>query len=258
MLRLASWNVNGIRACFKSGFLDWFNREGFDVVALQEVRALEDQIPPEILRLNGISAHWFAAEKKGYSGVGILSRKPPKRVIRGIGRPDFDVEGRVLTAEFEDFFVSSAYFPNSQDAGKRIDYKVAFCKELEIFLSELNKTKKPVLLTGDFNIALEDIDLARPDENHNTAGFLPREREWLGGFLKSGWVDTFRKFSPTARDRYSWWSARTRARERNIGWRIDYFTVPQFASERVKGADIQEAVLGSDHCPVTLSYDGQL
>jgi exodeoxyribonuclease-3 len=257
-IRLASWNVNGIRACTKNGFFDWFSRENFDVVALQEVRASQDQIPVEVLEFEskGVAMHWFAAtSKKGYSGVGILTRLPVEAAFLGMGAEEFDVEGRVLTVVMPQLTMVSAYFPNSQDKGRRIDYKVRFCERIHRFVEELRQEhKRPVVLAGDYNIAHEEIDLARPDDNHETAGFLPKEREWMDSFLKSGWVDTFRKLHPEEQ-RYSWWSARTRARERNIGWRIDYHCIAKKDEHLIVGADIQEKIMGSDHCPVTLDLN---
>ena len=256
--RVASWNVNGIRACFKNGFLDWLNRSNFDVVALQEVRAEENQIPPELLSHANYCSHWFAAQKKGYSGTGILCKRPPLKVFKGMGRPEFDAEGRVLTAEFEDLFVVSAYFPNSQDKGARIEYKLAFCEAIHHWVKSLRALNKPVILTGDFNIAHQAIDLARPDENETTAGYLPEEREWMSGFLESGWVDTWRLQNPKKISVYSWWSARMRARERNVGWRIDYHTLHSRDQSRIISTGIECDSLGSDHCPVVLEIDARI
>lgn len=258
-IRIASWNVNGIRAVHKNGFMNWLNAANFDIVALQEVRAEEGQIPEEVRGHCDYKGCWYAATaKKGYSGVGILSRVIPLSVVSGMGIEEFDREGRTLCAEFKNLRVVSAYFPNSQDAGARIDYKVRFCQAIHKYVDALRTKGKPVVLTGDFNIAHTEIDLARPKENENTAGYLPQERAWMSEFLKAGWVDTFRHLHPEARERYSWWSMRTRARERNIGWRIDYHTVHGRDVERIKGADIHEKVVGSDHCPVSLELDTEI
>lgn len=255
MLKIASWNVNGIRACAKSGFVNWFKKARPDILALQEVRASEDQIPEELHQVKGYSSEWFPAiSKKGYSGVALLSRKPFKKVLRGLGEEAFDNEGRVITGILDDLVVVSAYFPNSQDKGKRIDYKIAYCQAIHKFVDRLRiEEKKPVILTGDFNIAHQEVDLARPNDNHHSPGFLPREREWMDEFIASGWVDSFRKLHPKATDRYSWWSARTRARDRNIGWRIDYHCLHSDVLKFLKSADIKDDVMGSDHCPVTLT-----
>jgi exodeoxyribonuclease-3 len=256
MASFASWNVNGIRACFKSGFVSWIKTNSFDVVGLQEVRAEASQIPEEVINLNGYYKYWCPSRgRKGYSGVGILSRVEPLKVTLGMGREQFDVEGRVITAEFQDTYFVSAYFPNSQDKGARIAYKIDFCDAIQEFCQNLLKSKKSLVLCGDYNIAHQPIDLARPDENEETAGYLPAEREWISQFLESGWIDTFRDQHPTQTEAYSWWSARTRARERNIGWRIDYQVVPAEHQELILNSEIQDQVLGSDHCPVTLDFD---
>ena len=249
-LKIYSWNVNGIRACFKNGFMPWLESSGADIVALQEVRADLSQIPTELASKNGLHQYYFSASsKKGYSGVGILSKSPALETRQGIGIKDFDQEGRVLTAFFEKAIVVSAYFPNSQDKGARIAFKLSFCEALAQFLEEYKRDSRPLVLTGDFNIAHQPIDLARPDQNHESPGFLPQEREWMEHFLKSGWLDTFRHKYPE-KVQYSWWSARTNARARNVGWRIDYHTVPVKDQEKILDAGIEDQVLGSDHCPV--------
>lgn len=253
MTTLASWNVNGIRACYKSGLVEWFKKHSFDVIGLQEVRAEESQVPPEILELKGYSKFWNpATSKKGYSGVAIFSKREPQKVLWGIGVEEFDVEGRVITAEFEEFYFVTAYFPNAQDKGKRLSYKLAFCEAIHQFVKKLAKSGKCVVLCGDFNIAHQPIDLARPDDNHESPGYLPEERAWMGSFLDAGWIDTFRFLHPNKKEAYSWWSARTRARERNVGWRIDCLTVPERNKDLVMASGIQDKVMGSDHCPVTL------
>lgn len=259
MPRFASWNVNGIRACHKNGFIEWMKKNSFDVVGLQEVRADESQIPHDIRDLEGYFKYWHPARsKKGYSGVGILTRVEPQNVLYGIGKEEFDQEGRVITAEFEDVFFLSVYFPNAQDKGARIDYKIAFCEALLKFAQKLEKSKKTVVICGDFNIAHQPIDLERPDDNEDSPGYLPAEREWMTHFLKEGWVDSFRALHPHKKQAYSWWSARTRARERNVGWRIDYHAVNVASQRRVIAAGIQDQILGSDHCPVTLELSGNL
>jgi exodeoxyribonuclease-3 len=248
-MKIASWNVNGIRACHKNGFLDWINGSGCDIVLLQEVRAEAEQIPADIHGIPCFEKYWFAAQKKGYSGTGILSREPALKILSGMGRPEFDSEGRVLGAEFKDLIAISAYFPNSQEGGARIKYKVAFCEAIHEWINKLRKSGKPVVLGGDFNIAHKPIDLARPDSNEDSPGYLPEEREWMESFVQAGWVDTYRTLNPE-KIQYSWWSARTRARERNVGWRIDYNVVHEKDRELIKRAEIFDSVMGSDHCPV--------
>jgi exodeoxyribonuclease-3 len=252
LIKIATWNVNGIRACVKNGFLEWLQRSNPDVVLLQEVRAESDQIPADISKLSNYTQVWFSATcKKGYSGTGVLTRLPVISFHTGMNQNEFDCEGRVLTCELEGLTVVSTYFPNSQDGGKRIKFKVDFCQSLQNYLFSLRQKGKPVVVGGDFNIAHRPIDLARPTENEGTAGYLPEERAWMEQFTQSGWVDTFRALHPND-VKYSWWSARTRARERGVGWRIDYNVVHEADRERIVSADIEDGVLGSDHCPVTL------
>ena len=251
-MRVASWNVNGIRSCCQKGLVDWIENEKFSAIMLQEVRAESSQIPDEIQDLGSYYQYWNpASSKKGYSGTGILTQEEAIQAVNGMSTPEFDIEGRVLSVELSKLWLVSAYFPNSQDAGRRIDYKIAFCKAMQKWLKKLRATGKPVVLGGDFNIAHEEIDLARPNDNHDSPGFLPREREWMSEFVMSGWVDTFRYKYPDKVE-YSWWSARTRARERNVGWRIDYNTIHKDDLHLVKDASIQTQVMGSDHCPVVL------
>jgi exodeoxyribonuclease III len=251
-VKVASWNVNGIRACAKNGFSQWATSSESDFILLQEVRADLEQIPAEISNLPNFEKYWFpSTSRKGYSGTGILSRQKAVAIRNGIECEDFDCEGRVLAVEFENVSIVSAYFPNSQDGGKRLSYKIGFCEALEKFLLNLRRLGKPVVLGGDFNIAHRPIDLARPDANEDSPGYLPEERAWMEQFLNSGWVDTYRSQNPTA-VKYSWWSARTGARARGVGWRIDYNVVHESDRNRILGADIEDGVMGSDHCPVTL------
>lgn len=255
MTRIASWNVNGIRACAKKGFKNWMDSEAFDAILLQEVRAEIDQIPKEIREDSSYFQEYFpATSRKGYSGVAIFSKEEPLQVLRGMESEEFDVEGRVISVELSELWLVSAYFPNSQDKGKRVDYKLSFCRRMQEWLEGLRESGKPVILAGDYNIAHEEIDLARPDSNHDSPGFLPQEREWMTEFVSSGWVDTFRTLYPEE-VAYSWWSARTRARDRNIGWRIDYHSIHEEDFDLVMDAGIQTEVLGSDHCPVTLQLE---
>ena len=250
-MKIASWNVNGIRAAAKSDLLPWLRRGEYDVILLQEVRADQSQIPAEIEALDLHKAWHAATAKKGYSGVGILSREKPLRLIEGMGCDAFDCEGRVLAAEFRDIIAISAYFPNSQDGGKRLGFKIEFCEAVHAWVDALRAEGKPVVLGGDYNIAPFPIDLARPADNEKSPGYLPEERAWMKHFMDSGWIDTFRFLYPDA-VKYSWWSARTRARERNVGWRIDFHTVHEKDRARIVAADIDNAVMGSDHCPISL------
>jgi len=254
VLRLASWNVNGIRACCKNGFLEWFRESNIDILTLQEVRASVEQIPEDVRCFKGFHTAWFpAVSRKGYSGVGLVSREAPLREIRGLGLEEFDVEGRVLACEYPSSLVVAAYFPNSGEEGKRLDYKLRFCRAIHAWVDNLKNEigSKPLVLTGDFNIAHHEIDLARPKANEGVSGWLPEERAWMDEFTSSGWIDTFRHIHPEEKDRYSWWSQWDK--KRAAGWRIDYQAVHESDHELIFDADILDTVFGSDHCPVTLT-----
>jgi exodeoxyribonuclease-3 len=254
MTRVLSWNINGIRAVAKRGFIDWLQNESPDMLCIQETKAHPDQLTEELLQPTGYKAYWASAERKGYSGVGVYSKAEPLAVdLMGVDR--FDVEGRVLKLEYDRFVLISAYFPNSQDAGKRLEYKLDFCDSIHSLCRSLSDSGKRVLLCGDFNIAHKAIDLARPNENQGQAGFLPEERAWMDKFTGDGFVDTFRRFNQEGGN-YTWWSYQTRGRERNVGWRIDYHCVNPALNESVTGARILSDVMGSDHCPVEVTLDG--
>ena len=254
-MKIITWNVNGIRAVEKRGFLEWFNREAPDVLCVNETKAEPGQLSEELLSpcINGISykSYWASAEKKGYSGVAIFSKTKPLDV-RFLGKSEFDCEGRVLQAEFNDFTLITAYFPNSQDGGKRLDYKLSFCDAILKLCNSIVKKGRHFLLSGDYNIAHTPIDLARPKENEKNAGYLPEEREWIEKFTKAGHIDTFRHFHPGEGGHYTWWSYRAGARERNIGWRIDYHCVDQGFLSQVKYSIIRPEITGSDHCPIEI------
>lgn len=254
-MRILSWNVNGLRACAKKGLLDFLDECDADVVCVQETRATEDQIPKEIRNLSDWSFQLFAADpdhKKGYSGVGMFSRREPDVVITDILGDEFDCEGRFLVAQFDDMSIASIYFPNGSGPNRsnsRVDYKLRFYTVAEERLSELAK-EGPVFVTGDFNTAHRAIDLARPKTNEATSGFLPIEREEIDRWLKLGWVDTFRHIKGDVPDHYTWWRQWGGARENNVGWRIDYIVTSPEATQLVADAYILPDVLGSDHCPI--------
>ncbi len=253
MLRMVSWNVNGIRAVTKKGFLSWFYDLSPDILCLQETKANPNQLTEELTDPEGYHAVFSSADKKGYSGVAIYSRVKPREVSE-MGIERFDNEGRVLQAFYDDFVLITAYFPNSQDKGKRLDYKLDFCTEMAGLCSRLTSEGTPVVLCGDYNIAHKPIDLARPRENEGNAGYLPEERAWMDEFLKNGFHDTFRIYEQDG-GHYSWWSYVTRGRERNVGWRLDYHCVNEHALPAVVAAGISNEVMGSDHCPVTVDLD---
>jgi exodeoxyribonuclease-3 len=251
-LKLISWNVNGVRAVEKKGFIDLLPELDGDVISIQETKAQPDQLSESLRNIDGYTSYWHSAERKGYSGVAFYTRVEPETVLYGIGDPEFDSEGRVLTLEFQTFYLVNIYFPNSGDNLKRLDYKLRFNEALLHFAGDLRK-KKAVILCGDYNVAHKEIDLKNPKANVKNAGFTPEERAWMDSFIEAGFVDTFRMFNQEP-DQYTWWSYRFNARAKNVGWRIDYFCVNEEAASRVKSAGILKDILGSDHCPVELVY----
>ena len=251
-MKLISWNVNGIRAAGRSGFSIWFEREAADVVCVQETKARPEQLEEALLHPQGYHSFWHSALKPGYSGVGIYTKNEPLRVQVGIGIPEIDAEGRVLIAEFPNFVLINSYFPNSQRDHARLGYKLAFCDHMMKFCNGLRSQGKNLVLCGDLNIAHHEIDLKNPKSNVKTAGFLPEERAWMDQFVKGGYVDGFRHFEKGP-GHYTWWSHRPGVREKNIGWRLDYFVVNDEFKERMSAVKHQPEVLGSDHCPVVLA-----
>lgn len=250
-MRLFSWNVNGIRAAQRGGFLRWFEDQEPDVVCIQETKAHPDQLDEALRNPEGYHAHWHSAEKAGYSGVATFSRREPLAIGEGIGKPEIDREGRVLISEYPDFVLINAYFPNSQRDHARLPFKLAFCNAMLRFVNKLRRAGRHVILCGDFNIAHREIDLSNPKTNRDNAGFLPEERAWMDRFVKHGWIDSFRHFCDEP-GYYTWWSYRPGVRARNIGWRIDHFFVNPELRPRLKRVQHQTEVMGSDHCPVAL------
>ena len=253
MKTVISWNVNGIRSAERKGFLPWLASCGADIVCVQETKIQPGQLTRELSSPKGYTSYWYSAVKKGYSSVGAYCREEPLSVSP-LGIERFDGEGRVQVLEFKGFSLINAYFPNSREAGARLDYKLDFCDSLLAFAKKLVKKGKNILISGDYNIAHTAIDLARPKENEGNAGYLPEERAWMDRFLSSGYVDTFRMFTPDP-GHYSWWSYRGGARGRNVGWRIDYHCVNEAFRSRVAAAEILKNVEGSDHCPVLVRLD---
>ncbi|MEG0919650.1 MAG: exodeoxyribonuclease III [Anaerovoracaceae bacterium] len=250
-MKLISWNVNGIRAVIKKGFMDFLASEDPDIICLQETKMQEGQ---EEIPTPGYYQYWDSAEKKGYSGTLVLTKQKPLSVAFGLGIDIHDHEGRAVTCEFEDFYLVNFYVPNSQDKLKRLDYRMQWEDDARSYLKNLEKTK-PVILCGDLNVAHEEIDLKNPKANRKNAGFSDEERGKMTELLDAGFIDTFRYFNPEATGEYSWWSYRFNARANNAGWRIDYFLTSKVLAPRLKNAAILQSVLGSDHCPVVLEID---
>lgn len=250
-MRIICWNINGIRAIWKKGFPDWLEKEKPDILCLQETKAQQDQLSEEMLKFNGYQSYFYSAEKKGYSGVAIYTRQKPVVVKAGLGIPSFDNEGRVIEMEFDSFILYGVYFPNGGRGPERVKYKLDFYEALFKRVQEVRKTKKNIIICGDYNTAHKEIDLARPKENARTSGFLPEERAWIDKIVDMGYVDIFRTFNQEPAQ-YTYWDQITRARERNVGWRIDYFFVTSEMVASVKNAAIHSQVMGSDHCPIEL------
>ena len=254
-IKLVSWNVNGIRAVSKKEeFWSWFENTDADIINFQEVRAEMGKIPKKLLNIEGFDTHFNEAEKKGYSGVGTYTKIEPTDVTTGLGIDELDNEGRVLQIEYPDFTLFNIYFPNSGMEAKRLDYKVDFCDALLDIVVDLKNNGKNVVITGDYNIAHHPIDVYNPANCEGKSGYLPEERDWLDRLEEAGFIDTFRLFDE-GENNFTWWSYRTKARERNAGWRLDYFYVNEEMKDKVKSATILNQVYGSDHCPVTLELD---
>ena len=251
-LKLYSWNVNGIRAAEKKGFLTWLQGSQADVIALQETKASPEQVSAALREPLGYRCEWCAAEKKGYSGVATYAKIAPLQTIAGLGDPRFDLDGRTLISDFGSFVLFNIYFPNGGRGPEWVAHKLAFYRRfLEVAMTYVSSGRS-VVVTGDVNTAYAPIDLARPRENAKTSGFLPEERAAMGEFFAAGLIDTFRYIRPTE-VKYSWWDQVTRARERNVGWRLDYFLVSSDLKDRIVDADIHTEVMGSDHCPISLT-----
>jgi exodeoxyribonuclease-3 len=254
MMRLISWNVNGIRSAIRYGFWEWLASDAPDVVSLQETRIHLDQLTEEMRSPGGYHAFWHSGERRGYSGVATLSRVHPLAVREGFGQPDFDAEGRVLVTDHPGFTLVNAYFPSGRRGHERVAFKIAFYDALLDFCARLQLQNRRLVVCGDYNTAHQAIDLARPTQNKKTSGFLPEEREALGRWLDRGFVDIFRHLHPSAEE-YTWWTNLFDARARNVGWRIDYFLVTADLAPHVQDARILASVTGSDHCPIELRLD---
>ncbi len=250
-MRLISWNVNGLRAAAKKGLPEWMDREAPDVLCLQETRAYPGQLPDEVRNIPGYHSYFSRPERKGYSGVGLYTKEEPVEVNH-VFDEKFDPEGRLLAAHYADFVLYNVYFPNGKQSDERLQYKMDFYRSFLQTARDLVASGESVIICGDVNTAHREIDLARPAENQDVSGFLPQERQWIDQLLKAGFVDTFRMLHPQC-EKYSFWDYRTRARERNVGWRLDYVFVSENMTDRVQEAFILDDVYGSDHCPVGIA-----
>jgi exodeoxyribonuclease III len=254
-MKLVCWNVNGIRAAYKKGFADWMRTESPDVLCVQETKASPEQYPPELREPDGYWPYFCSSKDKGgYSGVALYSKKKPVKVDYGLGVDRFDGEGRTIVAHYPDFVLFNIYFPNGKASKERLTFKMDFYEELLKVTSGLLREGKEVIVCGDVNTAHEEIDQARPKENEKTSGFLPEERKWIDRFISSGFVDSYRHIDRSP-GKYTWWDMKTRARDRNVGWRIDYFFISSGLLPKLRSAFIRSDVEGSDHCPVGMELD---
>lgn len=251
MQEILSWNLNGIRASIRKGFLKWFKSRNPDILCVQETRAKKMQLTFD---LPEYKSYWHPAERKGYSGVAIFTKGEPISINRKLGIPEFDKEGRFIQLEFEKFYLMSIYFPNSQRGLKRLDFKLDFNYKILEYVEKLREKQKCVIMCGDFNAAHKEIDLANPKQNQKNAGFSPKERKFIDTLIEFGYVDTFREFDKSP-DKYTWWTYRYNARSKNIGWRIDYFFINKECLNKVKDSYILDQVMGSDHCPIGIKIE---
>lgn len=250
-MEIVTFNVNGLRAILKKGFMEWFKDKSPDILCLQEIKSSKDQLKGEIVEVEGYHAHWNSAQKPGYSGVVTLSKEEPLDVQFGMGIERFDTEGRLIRTKYPDFTLLNVYFPNGKMSDDRLKFKLDYYDTFLQFIEVLRKQGEELIITGDFNTAHKEIDLANPKENEKYSGFLPIEREWMDKFESCGYIDTFRYFHPEG-EQYTWWTYRFKARERNIGWRIDYFFVSPGLIDKIVDSIILKDVYGSDHAPILL------
>ena len=253
-MKIVSWNVNGVRAIEKKGFFEWFQKEKPDILCLQEIKAMSHQFPPHLKNTPGYHVFINPAERKGYSGVATYSKQQPRQIKNGFGIEKFDNEGRTIITEYDDFVLFNIYFPNGKQSEERLNYKLDFYNTFLDYADELKQQGKNIIVCGDFNTAHTPIDLSNPKANERSSGFLPVERAWIDTFIDHGYVDTFREYNKEP-GQYSWWSYRTQARDRNVGWRLDYFFVNKEFFNYVKNAFILKDVIGSDHCPVGIEIE---
>ena len=252
-MKIISYNLNGIRAATTKGFINWLEEESPDVICIQETKAQIDQMPTFELNAIGYESYYFSAQKKGYSGVAILCKRKPDQVIYGMGIEKYDYEGRFIRADYGEMSIISVYHPSGTSSELRQDFKMQWLTDFQDYIKELSKTRKELVICGDYNICHREIDIHDPKGNAKNSGFLPEEREWMEGFISSGYTDSFRYLYPETKDKYSWWSYRHNSREQNKGWRIDYCMVSDSIKDRIISADILAQVKHSDHCPVSLT-----
>ncbi len=253
-LKIISWNVNGIRAAARKGFHDWLKAENPDILCVQETKAHPEQLDEHLLNAHGYLTFWDSAEKKGYSGTAIFTREKPLSIQTKVGVADLDREGRMVCLEYEKFFIINVYFPNGKMNATRLKFKMDYYDAHLKFVEKLKKTGKAIIVCGDYNTAHKEIDLARPKANQKISGFLPEERAWIDKYIEYGYIDTFREFNDRP-DQYTWWSMRSGARKRNVGWRIDYFFINKEHRKMLKDAFILQEVMGSDHCPLGVKVE---
>ena len=253
-MRIISWNVNGIRAAHKKGFLEWLDQESPDIMCVQETKASEDQLPEALKEIPGYTSYFTSAEKRGYSGVAVFTKTKPEQVTSSFPAESFSREGRVLAVDYVEFVLLNVYFPNGKSSAERLQYKMDFYDDFLDYADGIKNSGKNLVICGDVNTAHKEIDLARPKANEATSGFLPIERAWIDKLLEHGYVDTLRVFNPEP-DQYTYWDMITRARDRNVGWRIDYFFVNEGFVPRLKTGFILTDVMGSDHCPIGIEID---
>ena len=252
-MKIISYNLNGIRAATTKGFINWLEEESPDVICIQETKAQIDQMPTFELNAIGYESYYFSAQKKGYSGVAILCKRKPDQVIYGMGIEKYDYEGRFIRADYDQMSIISVYHPSGTSSELRQEFKMQWLSDFQDYIKELSKTRKELVICGDYNICHREIDIHDPKGNAKNSGFLPEEREWMEGFISSGYTDSFRYLYPETKDKYSWWSYRHNSREQNKGWRIDYCMVSDSIKDRIVSADILADVKHSDHCPVSLT-----
>jgi len=257
MLNLYSWNVNGIRAAQKKGFLDWLHKCQPDILSVQETKAHPEQLDAELRDPDGYHVYWASAERKGYSGVALFSRKEPNSVQIGLGIEEYDREGRTIIADYGEFILISAYFPNGSRDHSRVPFKMAYKDAFLEICNQYRAAGRQLIFCGDVNTAHQEIDLARPKQNKKSTGFLPLERAWIDKVVEEGYIDTFRYQHPDRADAYSWWAYWGNARERNVGWRIDYFFTTPDLVDRIANAEIHPDVYGSDHCPISFTLSSK-